>query len=85
MLHLKPTYESDRLMLKLERYQLLYAMEQSAVHTRNTVPLLPQMSKLSNLSNIISYVKLPVSITVTVSTIYQDNLNDAIKRKVIAF
>lgn len=85
MLHLKPTYEPDRLMLKLERYQLLYAMEQSAVYTRNTVPLLPQMSKLSNLSNIISYVKLPVSIAVTVSTIYQDNLNDAIKRKVIAF
>lgn len=60
-------------------------MEQSAVHTRNTVPLLPQMSKLSNLSNIISYVKLPGSIAVMVSTIYQDNLNDAIKRKVIAF
>lgn len=80
VLHSKATYEPDRLMVKLERYQLLYAL-----CIREMLYLLSQMSKLSNLSNIICYVKLPVSIAVTVSSIYQDNPKVAIKRKVIEF
>lgn len=67
VLHSKATYEPDRLMVKLERYQLLYAL-----CIREILYLLSQMSKLSNLSSIISYVKLPVSIAVTVSSIYQE-------------
>lgn len=80
VLHSKATYEPDRLMVKLERYQLLYAL-----CIREILYLLSQMSKLSNLSSIICYVKLPVSIALTVSSIYQDNPKDAIKRKVIEF
>lgn len=81
VLHSKATYEPDRLMVKLEKYQLLYALCIREI----LYLLLSQMSKLSNLSNIICYVKLPVSIAITVSSIYQDNSKDATKRKVIEF